>query len=115
MEVWQDSIELCDSVYSLTNKGDFAKDFALRDQIRKSAISVPSNIAESFERESPRQFLYFLVIAKGSCGELRTQLKIAEKLNYISNTAYSEYSEKCEKVSRQIKGLSKYLSDKIKK
>jgi four helix bundle protein len=69
LEVWQAGMNLCLTVYELTNSTEFSKDFALRDQVRKSAISVPSNIAEGFERDSNRQFLYFLVIAKASCGE----------------------------------------------
>ncbi len=72
LKVWQLAIGLTNSIYSITNNTFFNKDFALRDQIRKSAISVPSNIAEGFERNSTNQFLYFLVIAKGSAGELRT-------------------------------------------
>ena len=70
--VWQLAIELTNAIYTITNNNVFNKDFALRDQIRKSAISIPSNIAEGFERNSTNQFLYFLVIAKGSAGELRT-------------------------------------------
>jgi four helix bundle protein len=73
LKVWQLAIELTNSIYTITNSTSFAKDFALRDQIRKSTISVPSNIAEGFERNSTNQFLYFLVIEKGSAGELRTQ------------------------------------------
>ena len=84
LEVWKTSIELCTEVYKLTNTELFSKDFGLKDQIRRSSVSVPSNISEGYERDSKKQFLYFLVIAKGSCGELRTQLKIAQMLNYIS-------------------------------
>lgn len=85
LEVWKAGMELCSSVYALTNSELFSKDFGLKDQIRRSSISVPSNISEGFERDSKKQFLYFLVIAKGSCGELRTQLKIASNLNYLMN------------------------------
>lgn len=78
MEVWQESVGLVETVYGLTQKNKlFQKDFALKDQIRKSAISIPSNISEGFERESNQKFIRFLFIAKGSCGELRTQLLIA--------------------------------------
>lgn len=75
LEVWKDAMLLCESTYKLTNEKSFSVDFALKDQIRRSAISVPSNISEGFERDAKNQFIYFLVIAKGSCGELRTQFK----------------------------------------
>jgi len=70
--VWQLAIDLANAICTITNNTVFNKDFALRDQIRKLAISIPANIAEGFERNSTNQFLYFLVIAKGSAGELRT-------------------------------------------
>ena len=60
LEVWKLSVALCLDIYKLTNTELFSKDFSLRDQIRKAAISIPSNIAEGFERDSKRQFLYFL-------------------------------------------------------
>lgn len=114
MEVWQDSIELCKMIYSISNQGEFAKDFGFKDQIRRSAVSIPSNISEGFERESTRQFVYFLNVAKGSCGELRAQMRIALELGYVNQEEYSLRNEKCVSVSRQIKGLSKYLVEKSK-
>jgi four helix bundle protein len=111
LEVWQASMALCSSVYQITNSEFFSRDFALRDQIRKSAISVPSNISEGFERDSKKQFLYFLVIAKGSCGELRTQVKIARMQNYIEDSVFTDMNEKCLSVSKQLKGFISYLNN----
>lgn len=72
MEVWQKSRELIKLIYSLTLKKEFARDFSLRDQIRRAAVSVLSNIAAGYERESKKEFLRFLLIAKGSVGEVRS-------------------------------------------
>ena len=112
LEVWKDAMELCKEIYSMTSLKNFSVDFALRDQIRKSAISVPSNIAEGFERDSNKQFLYFLVISKGSCGELRTQLRIAKDQEYIDEKLYNEINEKCLTISKQLKGFINYLKKK---
>lgn len=109
LEVWKLSMELCAEIYKLTNTELFSKDFGLKDQIRRSAVSVPSNISEGFERDSKNQFIYFLVVAKGSCGELRTQLKIAKALNYIKEKEYSLLNEKCLSTSRQLAGFITYL------
>ena len=65
LEVWKTSINLCADIYKLTNTELFAKDYGLKDQIRRASVSVPSNISEGYERDSKKQFLYFLVIAKG--------------------------------------------------
>lgn len=111
LEVWKLAMELCTEVYSLTNTNFFSKDFALKDQIRRSAISIPSNISEGYEREGINQFVYFLVIAKGSCGELRTQLKIANTLNYINEKEYITLNEKSLSTSKQLAGFIKYLKN----
>ncbi|HEO64170.1 MAG TPA: four helix bundle protein [Candidatus Omnitrophica bacterium] len=87
-------------------------DFSLRVQLQKSAISVPSNIAERFERESKQEFIRFLYIAKGSCSELRTQVYIALKLEYISNDEFLILDDKCRKVSGMIMNLIKVLKPK---
>ena len=109
LDVWKIAMELCTEVYNLTNKELFSKDFALKDQIRRSAISIPSNISEGYERDGINQFLYFLAISKGSCGELRTQLRIASNLNYISNIEFDFLNEKCLSTSKQLSGFIKYL------
>ena len=109
LEVWKTSINLCADIYKLTNTELFAKDYGLKDQIRRASVSVPSNISEGYERDSKKQFLYFLVIAKGSCGELRTQLKIAQLLNYLSEEEYIKINEKALSTSKQLSGFIKYL------
>ena len=109
LEVWKLIMDLCADIYRLTNTELLARDFGLKDQIRRSAVSVPSNISEGFERDSKNQFLYFLVIAKGSCGELRTQLKIARMLNYLKEEEYKTINEKCISTSKQLAGFIKYL------
>ncbi len=115
LEVWKLSMELCTEIYELTNTKLFSKDYGLKDQIRRSAISIPSNISEGFERDSKNQFLYFLAISKGSCGELRTQLTIAANLEYLDKTKFDYLKQKCIETSRQLAGFSKYLKSYDKK
>src|SRR4029453_17073371 len=74
---WQKTRQLTVSVYQATGRGEFARDFGLRDQIRRASVSILSNIAEGFERGGDREFLQFLAQAKGSCGEVGAQLYIA--------------------------------------
>ncbi len=111
MEIWKLSFSLSKSIYLLSQTGEFGRDFSFRDQIRRSSLSIPSNISEGFERESTKQFLYFLNVAKGSCGELRTQLLLAQEINYISSIDYTTLSSQCIEISKQIKGLMKYLTE----
>jgi four helix bundle protein len=109
LEVWKTSMNLCADIYRLTNTELFVKDYGLKDQIRRASVSVPSNISEGYERDSKKQFLYFLVIAKGSCGELRTQLKVARLLNYLNEDEYITINEKALSTSKQLAGFIKYL------
>ena len=109
LEVWKLSMELCTEVYRLTNTDLFSKDFGLKDQIRRSAVSVPSNISEGYERDAKKQFLYFLAISKGSCGELRTQLRIAFNLSYINENDFNILNEVAIQTSKQLSGFIKYL------
>jgi four helix bundle protein len=99
---WQGGRLLVSSVYRASESGPFGRDFALRDQIRKAAISVPSNIAEGFERFAPREFHRFLSIAKGSCGEVRTQLYLAWDLGYLDEGVFGELMKQGQSVSNQI-------------
>ena len=102
-------------VYSLTKKRAFARDFALVNQIRRAAISVVSNISEGFERGSNREFIQFLYVAKGSCGELRAQLVVALDQGYIDEKESVEVDDLAKCVAGMLGSLINYLkSSKIK-
>ena len=109
IEVWRTSMDLCTEVYKITNSDTFSRDFGLKAQIRRASVSIPSNISEGYERDSKNQFLYFLSIAKGSCGEVRTQLRIAYNLNYLNELDFQSLNLMCESTSKQLSGFSKYL------
>jgi len=100
---------LTNSIYDVTSLGDSSRDFALRDQMRRASISVVSNIAEGFERDGDREFIQFLSVAKGSCGELRAQLYIALDRKYISNQRFEELVSKAMELGRTVNGLMRYL------
>ena len=109
MDVWEQACRLVCEIYDLTREEAVSRDFAFRDQIRRSALSVPSNIAEGFERQSDRAFANFLDIAKGSCGELRTQLYIAVRLDHVSADRATALIEEARRISRMLSGLIKHL------
>lgn len=109
LEVWKTSMDLVEEVYKLTNTDSFSKDFGLKDQFRRSAVSVPSNIAEGYERDSPKQFLYFLNVAKTSCGELRTQIMIASRIGYLNPQEFDKMYKLCQSTENQLGGFRKYL------
>jgi len=96
-------------VYKETDKGAFSHDFGLRDQIRRAAVSIMSNIAEGFERNSDREFRQFLYISKGSAGEVRSLLYVAMDLNYINKTMYESLIELVLLVSQKLSCFIKYL------
>ena len=108
LECWKDGVSLAVQIYRISSQGDLAKDFGLRDQIRKSAVSVPSNISEGKERETVKEFIRFLYIAKGSSGELRTQLIIANQIGYLDDNPSKELIEKSAKISGMIGNLIKF-------
>lgn len=109
LKCWQKSKLLAVTVYGLTNSSPFSKDFGLRDQIRRSSISVPSNIAEGFERNGTKEFIQFISIAKGSLGELRTQLLIAHELDYVSKIEFESCNSLAIETSKLCNGLLTYL------
>jgi four helix bundle protein len=109
IECWQKARTLTKSIYAVTLEGRFSKDFGLRDQLRRSSVSILSNIAEGFERDGNKEFVQFLSLAKGSCGEARAQLYVALDQQYISQEQFGSMSEKAIEISRMLSGLIKYL------
>lgn len=110
VDAWKVARELTKSIYQVTSIGDFARDFGLRDQIRRAVVSIISNIAEGFERGGNKEFLQFLSLAKGSCGEVRAQLYVALDQSYLNGEQFQELIEKTARTSRLITGLMKYLN-----
>jgi len=106
---WQKGREVTRLVYKVSRTGEFGKDFALKDQIRRACISVTSNIAEGFERGGNKEFIQFLGHAKGSAGEVRSQLYIALDETYLSQEQWQELHDRCLEISRLIDGFIKYL------
>ena len=109
IEAWKDSMILADAVYSASNAGAFAKDFGLRDQMRRAAVSISSNIAEGFERNSKTEFIRFLAIAKGSAGELRSQLYLARRQGYVTDEVFNNLYSQVFGVSGKISRFAEYL------
>ena len=111
LEVWKVARELSQDVFKLTLQEAFSKDFGLKNQIRDSSGSVMDNIAEGFERDGSREFVQFLSISKGSCGESRSQLYRALDRNYISKEQFELLSQKTIDLGRKISNLMIYLKN----
>ena len=109
LRIFQEARELVRETYSVIRSGPLARDHALADQMRRSAISVLSNIAEGFERETDAEFIRSLYIAKGSCGELRAQLLVAADLKCLSAQTHDELASRCRKISAGLSNLIAYL------
>ena len=109
--VWQKARELTKSVYQITSSGGWSKDYGLRDQIRRAAVSAMSNIAEGFERRGDTEFSHFLSMAKGSAGEVRSQLYVALDMEYVDEPTVTKLFSLATEVSRMISGLTTYLKD----
>jgi len=102
---WQKARALTKQIYEITKQGSFSKDYGLCDQIRRATVSVMSNLAEGFERGSSSEFHQYIVIAKASCAEVRSQLYVAHDAGYISQPQFDNASNLAEEVSRIIGGL----------
>jgi four helix bundle protein len=111
LDVWKRSTALAVRVYEILSE---CRDFGLKDQMTRSAVSVPSNIAEGAERDSTKEFIRFLHIAKGSAGELRTQVLIAQKIGLISLAENDELIKELTEISCMLHGLIKNLKLKLK-
>lgn len=114
MNVWQDARILTKNIYRLTSNTKFRRDFGLKDQIQRSAVSVMSNIAEGYERGTSKEFVHFLNYAKGSVGELRSQLYVAFDLEYFTQNEFDKTYELSISISTQLANFIKYLRKSIK-
>jgi four helix bundle protein len=110
LEVWQKARELSKNIYLITSKELFAKDFELKNQIRRSGGSVMDNIAEGFERGGRGEFIQFLAIAKGSAGEVRSQLYRALDQQYINQETFNELYQLSNNIGKMISRLISYLN-----
>lgn len=108
--VWQKARDLAVLIYKITNENEFKKDYGLKDQVRRSAVSVPSNIAEGDERDTDRESVRFFFIAKGSLAELRTQMEIAYRIGYINENTFSNVDEKAIEIGKMLGSLIKSRS-----
>ena len=107
--VWQKAHELAIGIYGLTSREPFCRDFGLRDQIQRAAVSVMSNIAEGFERYSRPEFRQFLSVARGSVAEVRSQLYLAQSLQYVDEEDFDRIYSLCKDISNLTGALRKSL------
>lgn len=111
LEVWKESMRLAEKLY---NQLKDCHNFALRDQIQRSALSIPSNIAEGFERNSNKEFIRFLSIAQGSCAELRTQLYLVKRIKLFDSDLIQEYINRSRDISAMIARLIQVRRENFK-
>jgi len=109
LEVWKTARELTNRIYGITADGSFSKDYGLRDQIRRAAVSIMSNIAEGYERGGNQELIQFLSIAKGSSGEVRSQLYVAMDQEYIDKRKSELLIDAFKKLSIMINNFMEYL------
>ncbi|MDE3057878.1 MAG: four helix bundle protein [Bacteroidota bacterium] len=102
LKVWKDSMRLATEIYRELKD---LRDYGYRDQIQRAAVSIPSNIAEGYERQTNKEFIQFLFIAKGSCGELRTQIYLGIELEMIDNDKGKEMLQQTREISAMLYGL----------
>lgn len=109
LEIWKEARRLTHEIYQLTKTTNFCKDFSLCGQIQRAAISVMSNIAEGFERGGNQEFSQFLYVAKGSCGEVRSQIYVAVDQGYVSQEKAVRLTNSFDRLSSMISNLISYL------
>ncbi len=109
IDAWQKTRELTKVIYALSNDGQFSRDFGLRDQIRRAAVSIMSNIAEGFGRGGNKEFIQFLSTAKGSASEVQAQLYVALDANHINNEQFQSLYALAQSTGNMIGGLIRYL------
>jgi len=112
IQAWQKARNVVNSIYEITKTGSFLKDYSLKDQILRAAISIPSNVAEGFSRHSNKEFTQFLFIAKSSAAEVQTQLYLAMDQKYITQSQFDNIYGEIEIISKQISKFITYLRTK---
>jgi four helix bundle protein len=112
LEVWQRGCRLAVDVFKTFTR---CRNVTMRDQVQRSALSIPSNVAEGYERNSNKEFIRFLNIAKGSGGELRTQLYISRKLELLTKPEFDRLVTESKQISKMLHGLSKAVSKRLSK
>jgi four helix bundle protein len=113
LEVWQHSMDLAAKVYEITDKFPKHEMYSLADQMRRAAVSIPSNIAEGKGRDSTKDFVRFLNIAKGSLYELQTQCILANKIGYLDQKNYRSIIKMCESLEHSLSAFIKYQKNKL--
>jgi four helix bundle protein len=112
IEAWKESRILFKEVYTACTK---MKDFSFRDQIQRAALSIMTNIAEGFDRGSNREFIHFLIIARGSTSEVRSLLYAGADVGYVDNDTFKQLHERCRKLTNLINGFIRYLRNSDRK
>ena len=113
LEVWKEACRFVKAIYEITKEGRFAKDRDLVSQLRRAAISIPSNISEGFEKGSAKEFARYLLMARGSAGEIRTQLYIAKSLDYLDSNHFAKLKEHIIHISSMLTKLIQSLKAKL--
>src|SRR2546421_11053931 len=111
IDAWKKARELAQAIYEVTSVAEFVRDFGLRDQIRRAAVSVMSNIAEGFERDGDKEFRQFLALAKGSAGEVRAQLYVALDVGFLDQYEFERLHKMVLDTARLISGFMRYLNE----
>jgi len=109
LKVWQDTRDFVKSIYEIATTDSFKKDYGLKDQIQRAAVSIMNNIAEGFERNNNKEFITFLKYSKGFSGEVRSMLSVALDLNYISKASFNKNYELAINIITQLSNFIKYL------
>ena len=106
---WQKARELTREVYAHSKTGAFGKDFGLRDQIQRASVSIMGNVAEGYDRGGDKEFIQFLSVSKGSCGEVKSHLYVALDQQYINSTQFNQLYNSADEVGRLLGGFMAYL------
>jgi four helix bundle protein len=114
LKVWQKGIELVKKIYLVTKDGELSKDFGLRDQLRRASVSIPTNIAEGFERYSRKEYVNFLNFAKGSAGEIRSLLRVALEVGYLEQEVYAQLYSQAMELSRMLSNQIQSINQSLK-